>query len=55
MCADLYANLTHIYANIFIDCVSRNPLYRLKPDEPINCPLFNTKLDEYVFAQAFSR
>jgi len=28
---DLYQSLQHIYANIYIDCVSKNPLYRFNP------------------------
>jgi trafficking protein particle complex subunit 1 len=52
---DLYLTLKHIYSQIYIECVSRNPLYQHTPDSPVNCPLFVKKLDEFVAAQAFSR
>ena len=28
---DLYQSLQFIYANIYVDCVSKNPLYRFSP------------------------
>lgn len=45
---DLYVNLQYIYSNIFTECIVRNPLYEYDPDQPFNCPLFNTKLEEYI-------
>lgn len=47
-CPDLYPNLQHIYHNIFVDCIVRNPLYSYDPDQPFDSPLFNTRLEEYV-------
>ena len=46
--ADMYQALHHIYSNIFIECVVRNPLFKYNPDEPFNCPLFTAKLEEYL-------
>jgi len=45
---DLYQSLQYIYSNIYVDCVIKNPLYRFSPDDLIDCPLFNTKLEEYI-------
>jgi hypothetical protein len=45
---DLYNALQNVYSNIFIDFVARNPLYNFKNDEPISCPLFAAKVDEYL-------
>jgi hypothetical protein len=49
---DLYNVLRHIYAHIFIEYVAKNPLYRYRPDEPLNCPLFVNKMEEYLKAEA---
>jgi hypothetical protein len=49
--ADLYQNLHFIYTQLFVECVSRNPLYRHSPDEPINCPLFVQKVEDYLSQQ----
>jgi hypothetical protein len=48
--ADLHANLQHVYAQIYVECIARNPLYRHKPDEPIRCPLFVLRLEDYLFS-----
>ncbi len=45
---DLHLQLEWIYRNLFVEFVSRNPLYTLKPDETVNCPLFAQKLEEYI-------
>ena len=45
---DMYQSLQHVYNNIFIDCVVRNPLFKYNPDEAFNCPLFTGKLEEYL-------
>ena len=45
---DMYQSLLHIYSHIFVDFVVKNPLFRYNPDEPFNCPLFTTKLEEYL-------
>jgi hypothetical protein len=39
-----------VYANIYVECIARNPLYRHKPDEPLKCPLFVARLEEYLFS-----
>lgn len=46
----MYSQLQHIYANIFTEYVARNPLYKLKPDEPLNNPLFAMKVEEYLLS-----
>lgn len=49
---DFHAHLQHVYSNIYVECIARNPLYRHKPDEPFNCALFVTRLEEYIFRLA---
>lgn len=46
----MYPHLQYIYANIFTEFVARNPLYRLKPDEPLTNPLFAMKVEEYLLS-----
>lgn len=49
---DQYHVLKHIYTNLFIEYVTRNPLYRREsPDEPINSPLFEKRVEEYLLQQ----
>lgn len=48
--SDLHAHLQHVYAQIYVECIARNPLYRHKPDEPFKCPLFVSRLEEYLFS-----
>ena len=50
---DMHSHLQQIYSTIYIDCVARNPLYQFKTDEPIQCPLFLTRLEEYLFSLPF--
>ena len=46
---DQYQSLKHIYANIFVEYVTRSTLYRrTAPDEPIDSPLFSAKLEEFL-------
>jgi len=45
---DMYYNLQHIYNNIYVESTIRNPLYRHKPGEMIDSPLFEKKLEEYI-------
>jgi len=45
---DLYTSLQHVYSNIFVDCVIRNPLYRYNPDETCECQLFEKRLEDYI-------
>lgn len=53
--ADLYHHLQHIYSHIYVEYVARNPLYRRNPDDPIDCPLFTAKMEEYIFDKVPSR
>lgn len=46
-CDNLQDTLRHLYANIFIDTVAKNPLYRYQIGENIVCPLFEEQLHEY--------
>lgn len=49
---DQYQTLKHIYANIYIEYVARNPLYRREdPDDPIDSALFEKKLEEALQAR----
>ena len=47
---DMYQALQYIYSHLFVDYVVKNPLFKYNPDEPFNCPLFTTKLEEYLRA-----
>lgn len=49
---DLHTQLQHVYSNIYVECIARNPLYRHKPDEPFKCGLFVARLEEYLFSQS---
>lgn len=49
---DLYQTLQHLYTNIYVEYIARNPLYRRGPDDPINCPLFISKIEECLRAQS---
>ena len=46
----MYQALQYIYSHLFVDYVVKNPLFKYNPDEPFNCPLFTTKLEEYLRA-----
>ncbi len=52
---DLYEALKYIYSNIYVECVTRNPLYSYSADSPIDSPLFLIKVEEYLFAQSFAK
>lgn len=45
---DQYQTLKHVYTNIYIEYVLRNPLYMFSIDSPIDSPLFEKKVDEYL-------
>jgi hypothetical protein len=46
---DQYQTLKNIHSNIYIEYVARNPLYRREsPDEPINSPIFEKRVEEYL-------
>jgi|LauGreSuBDMM15SN_2_FD.fasta_scaffold528170_1 hypothetical protein len=50
---DQFNTLKHIYTNIFIEYVSRSPLYhRADPDEPISLPVFDAKVEEVLLSRA---
>jgi hypothetical protein len=51
--ANMHTNLKEIYATLFIEYVSRNALYQFSPNQPIECPLFERKLEEYLKAHSF--
>eukprot|EP01032_Pedospumella_encystans_P017961 gene17961-20457_t len=50
--ADFHNNLQHVYSNIFVECIARNPLYKHKPDEPLKCALFVSRLEDFIFRLA---
>lgn len=52
---DLHSTLHRVYSNLFVEFVSKNPLYSHTQDSAIDCPLFARKLDEYISAQNFAR
>ena len=43
---DLRETLKHIYSNIYVETLTKNPLW--KPDEPISCPLFVQTLERFI-------
>jgi hypothetical protein len=50
----MYNVLKHVYMHIFIESVTKNPLYEFRPEEPIECPLFTSRLEEYLASQTQS-
>eukprot|EP00933_Yihiella_yeosuensis_P004635 TRINITY_DN10900_c0_g1_i1.p1 TRINITY_DN10900_c0_g1~~TRINITY_DN10900_c0_g1_i1.p1 ORF type:complete len:144 (-),score=2.19 TRINITY_DN10900_c0_g1_i1:355-786(-) len=44
--------LRQIYSEIFVDCVIKNPLYRLG-DDVSNCPVFLAKLHDFIQTRPF--
>ena len=50
---DCHANLFHIFSNIYVVCVNRNPLYSgISPDDPITCPIFEQRICEYLKSES---
>ena len=47
-----HSRLEHIYKNIYIDYVARNPMYHFQRNAPIQSLVFDTKLEEYLFSAA---
>lgn len=45
---DMYQNLHYIYTSIFVETLTKNPLYRYVPGTSISCPLFDKKIEEYI-------
>ena len=43
---DMREALRHIYAQIYVECLTKNPLY--STGEPISCPLFTQTLDRFM-------
>ena len=43
---DMRESLRHIYSNIYVEYLSKNPLW--KPDEELTCPLFTQTLERYI-------
>lgn len=43
---DMREALRHIYSQIFVECLTKNPLYT--PGDPISCPLFTQTLERYM-------
>jgi hypothetical protein len=46
--ADMRENLRHIYSQIYVEFVTKNPMWR--PGEPITNPLFEKNIERYVGA-----
>ena len=45
----MYQILQYIYSQLYVEYVSRNPLYRRGPDDSIDdCELFTMKVEEYL-------
>jgi len=43
---DMREVLRYIYAQIYVECLVKNPLYQ--PGEPISCTLFTQTLERYM-------
>ncbi|KAJ1430455.1 Sybindin-like protein [Ochromonadaceae sp. CCMP2298] len=52
---DMYTHLQHVYSQLYVECIARNPLYRHKPDEPFKSVLFVDRLEEYLFSLVQAR
>ena len=50
--ASQHSRLEHIYKNIYIDYIARNPMYQLQKNDAISSVIFDTKLEEYLFSAA---
>ena len=50
---DLRDTLRHIYSQIFVETLSKNPLYT--PGEPITCAQFTQTLERYIGALTTAR
>ena len=46
--ADMRENLRHIYSQIYVECVTKNPMWR--SGEPITNPFFEKNIERYVNA-----
>jgi len=46
--ADLRSNLVEIYSNLFVDLVVSNPSFDPSSSDPVNSPLFEKALSDYV-------
>ena len=44
--ADMREALRYIYSQIYVECLTKTPLYA--PNEPISCPLFIDNLERYT-------
>jgi len=45
---DLYSHLQHIYSKIFVEYISRNPLYGASSTDPIDCAIFEEHVSNYL-------
>ena len=43
---DMRESLRHIYSNIYVECLVKNPLWQ--PEEELTCPLFTQALERYI-------
>lgn len=43
---DMRESLRHIYSNIYVECLVKNPLWQ--PEEELTCPLFTQTLERYI-------
>ena len=44
--ADMRETLRYIYSQIYVECLTKNPLW--SPGEPISCPLFASNIERFV-------
>jgi len=47
-----YQRLEHLYKNVYIDYVARNPLYDSRGGRQIQSQIFTTKVEKYLRAEA---
>ena len=45
---DLYQHLQNIYLNVYVECITRNPLYRYNAGQYIQSSIFDKRLEDYL-------
>lgn len=45
---DLRQNMYHIYASIWVECVSKSPMWSPQSSKPVDSPLFDRQLSAYL-------
>ncbi|OQR86979.1 trafficking protein particle complex subunit [Thraustotheca clavata] len=46
--ADLHDVLQHLYSNLYVELVTKNPVYDARSTKPITCKLFRSSVRQYI-------